>query len=249
MRTDENWRHPETAKQYLDEIVGAIPLQEAQLDVMLRLLNRDRTHLRRFMDLGCGDGVLADVILQSYPEAKAVLVDFSDTMLQAAKARLKDHAQQLQLLLADYGDPGWMFSGPEGGRKTFDAVVSRFSIHHQPDERKRDIYAEIYDRLEPGGIFINIEHVAPATSWAKDLFLEYMVDHLYAYQAQEGLGKDRQQVADDFKNRAGKDSNILAPVEEQCGWLRDVGFVDVDCYFRIFEIAIFAGKRSQAPRD
>ena len=61
----------------------------------------------------------------------------------------------------DYGDPEW--SRDMHKRVYFDVIVSGFSIHHQPDTRKREIYQELYDLLEPGGIFVNIEHVKSAT--------------------------------------------------------------------------------------
>ena len=37
--------------------------------------------------------------------------------------------------------------------------------------------------------------------------------------------------------------NILAPVGDQCDWLREIGFEDVDCYFKIFELAVFGGRK------
>ena len=42
--------------------------------------------------------------------------------------------------------------------------------------------------------------------------------------------------------------NILAPVEEQCRWLRRIGFTDVDCFFKAFELAIFGGRRLANPQ-
>ena len=27
------------------------------------------------------------------------------------------------------------------------------------------------------------------------------------------------------------------------GWLREIGYEEVDCYFRIYELAVFAGRR------
>jgi tRNA (cmo5U34)-methyltransferase len=50
-------------------------------------------------------------------------------------------------------------------------------------------------------------------------------------------------VARLYYDRPDKDANILAPVEEQCAWLRDIGFTDVDCYLKVFELAVFGGRR------
>jgi hypothetical protein len=50
-------------------------------------------------------------------------------------------------------------------------------------------------------------------------------------------------VASTYDQRPDKAANILAPVEEQCAWLRAVGFVDVDCFFKAFELAVFGGRK------
>ncbi len=44
-------------------------------------------------------------------------------------------------------------------------------------------------------------------------------------------------------NRPDKDANILLSVEVQCDWLREIGYEEVDCYFRIYELAVFAGRK------
>ena len=51
------------------------------------------------------------------------------------------------------------------------------------------------------------------------------------------------ELAEEYKNRPDKDANILAPVALQCEWLRDIGYETVDCYFRIYELAVFGGRK------
>ena len=57
-------------------------------------------------------------------------------------------------------------------------------------------------------------------------------------------GKTRQQVDEEYYSRPDKAANLLAPVESQCKWLREIGFVDVDCYLKVFELALFGGLKA-----
>jgi predicted methyltransferase len=125
----------------------------------------------------------------------------------------------------------------------FDTAVSGYSIHHQPDERKREVYAEIYSLLKPGGWFINIEHVASAAGLNVDLFERHYTSARYAIEKQNGSTRAYQEIVEEYQNRPDKAANILASTELQCDWLRQIGYEEVDCYFRIYELAVFGGRR------
>ena len=236
-RTDEIWKESSLANVYLEGVRGAIPLAEEQLAIMLRLVAASGRPIRRFLDLGCGDGVLGAAILGRHPESHGILVDFSAAMLEAARKRLAARAGSVRFVNADYALPSWAAMVASGG--PFDAIVSGYSIHHQPDVRKREIYGEIFGLLEPGGIFVHVEHVASASAWVGSLNDELFVDSLHRYHR----GQTREEVAQTYYHRPDKGANILAPVESQCEWLRELGFVDVDCYLKIFELAVFGGRR------
>ncbi|MDA8162848.1 MAG: class I SAM-dependent methyltransferase [Desulfobacteraceae bacterium] len=238
-RQDEVWKNDALVKTYLEGVRGGIPLAGKQIEVMLRLLKAGGGPVRRFADIGCGDGVLSAAILAQYPEAHGVLVDFSEPMLRQARERFGGHGFRLEFVMADYGVTQWRrgLPGP------FDAVVSGYSIHHQPDARKRQLYAEIFELLGPGGLFVNVEHVAPATGWVESVFDELFIDSLYAFARNKGSDESRDDIARSFFDRPDKEANILAPVELQCQWLRECGFEDVDCFFKIFELAVFGGRR------
>jgi ubiquinone/menaquinone biosynthesis C-methylase UbiE len=192
-------------------------------------------------DLGCGDGVLTRSLLAAYPAAVATLVDFSEPMLTAARARLADRVPAPRFVAADLARSVWVETVADGA--PFDVVVSGYAIHHLPDVRKRTLYGEIFGLLAPGGMFVNIEHVASCSGWIEAISDDVMIDSLHAFHATRGAGKSRAQVAEEFVHRPDKAANILAPVDAQCEWLRALGFVDVDCFFKVFELAVFGGRR------
>lgn len=241
---DTVWKAASLAATYLEGVRGAIPLAAAQIDVMLRLIRAAQPDARAVLDLGCGDGILGHAIMDALAanEPRLVLADFSDHMLEQAQKRLagRDH---VHYACVDYGDPGWVGEVTGSPYPTrYDVIVSGLSIHHQTDERKQSIYAEIYDLLNPGGIFLNLEHVASATAWGSTLFDEAMVDSIYAYfVSKHGETRTREEIGREYYYRPDKVANILAPVELQCNWLRELGFERVDCYIKIFELALFGG--------
>ena len=240
MITDEVWKQSAIVNRYLS-YRAAIPLAEEQIGVMMSLLKSRPQPVENFLDLGCGDGILGATIVGEYPAAHGVLADFSEPMLEQARLQLREFAGQLAFENLDYGEKTW--TDRMQTFAPFDAVVSGYSIHHQPDGRKREVYAEIYTLLKPGGWFINIEHVSSAAELNIDLFEHHYISARYAMEKQNGGTRTLHEIADEYKNRPDKAANILASTELQCDWLREIGYEDVDCYFRIFELAVFGGRR------
>ena len=242
MTTDEVWKLPAIVDRFLS-YRSAIPLAQEQIGVMMTMLKTSTQPIEKFLDLGCGDGILGAAILGAYPAAHGVLADFSEPMLAQAREGLKEYAGQLAFENLDYGDKAWVNKmQPQG---PFDAIVSGYSIHHQPDARKPEIYAEIFSLLKPGGWFINIEHVSSAAELNVDLFERHYASARYAIEKQNGGTRTLEQVTEEYRTRPDKAANILAPVELQCDWLRAIGYEDVDCYMRIYELAVFGGRKSK----
>ena len=240
MMSDEIWKLPAIVNRFLS-YRAAIPLAQEQIGVMMSILKSTEKPVESFLDLGCGDGILGAAILGEYPSARGALVDFSEAMLDQARTQLADLGGQLTFANLDYGNPDWVESVQTQG--PFGAIVSGYSIHHQPDARKQTLYEEIFSLLRPGGWFVNIEHVSSSATLAVDLFEHHYISARYAIEQQNGGTRTFAQVADEYRNRPDKAANILAPVDLQCQWLRDIGFEQVDCYFRIYELAVFAGRK------
>ncbi len=167
--------------------------------------------VRRVLDLGTGDGRLLALLQIGRRKMHGVGIDHSPVMLEAARTRFARDAR-IQLVEHDLA-----VALPALGR--FDAVVSSFAIHHLDHERKRSLYSEVFDLLEPGGVFANFEHVASPTQRLHIAFF----------------------AAIDEPLEQEDPSDRLLDVETQLGWLRAIGFDDVDCYWKWLEMALLVG--------
>ncbi len=234
------WEIEENAREFLEFERSAIPSADLQFKIIGKIVQEWCSSPSTILDLGCGDGVLGRFLLSVFPGALGVFVDFSDAMLDAARENLAG-TSGTQVLKADFSSPDWIDS--VSAHKPYDIVISGFAIHHQPDERKKEICSEIYSILSPGGIFLNLEHVRSRTPEVEQLFEEYYIDHLHDHHSAAGSGTTRDDIANGYQNRPDKDEDKLADVHDQCGWLTEIGFRDVDCFFKLFEIALFGGRK------
>ncbi len=232
------WKSEGLSKAFLENVRGAIPFAAEQVGIMMRIIQTALPDVKTVLDLGCGDGILGRAILSSYPAATGVFLDFSETMIAAAR---KKCGCRCEFIVADFANTGWIDTVQN--KRLFDAIVSGFAIHHQPDARKRELYGEVFGLLRPGGVFLNLEHVSSKSEWLEKMFAEQFVDSLYAYHRRSGSKDSREEIDHEFYNRPDKDANILAPAELQCQWLDEIGYEDVDCYFKVFELALFGGRK------
>ena len=229
-----SWKDAEVARRFLDERRRAIPLGDEQVAILLRAARHFVPQPERVLDLGCGDGFLVRAVLSEFPTAHALLIDHSEPMVRRAHEAMRPFSGRYEIRHGDLSEslPGFIGDGP------FDLIVSGFAIHHLPTARKRSLYREVLNLLRPGGLFVNVEHVASATPELEAVFDEAYIDHIAAV-----TGRDREQVEKEYHGRPDKADNILEPVEVQVGWLREVGFEQADCYFKWLELAVFGGQK------
>lgn len=238
-RTDEIWKERDLANRFLENVRSAIPMAAAQIDVMLRIVRNRVPDGCSFIDLGCGDGILGRTIHAMYPLSTGILLDFSESMIEAAREKAEPSEGKLSFVLGDYARSDW--TSIVRDRTPFDLVVSGYSIHHQPDERKKSLYQEIFDLLKPGGLFLNLDTVAPDPEWTEEIWENLFIDSLFAFEQSRGSDRTRDQVAAEWMERPDRAANILAPLDIQCDWLTEAGFEDVACYFKVLEQALFGG--------
>lgn len=95
---------------------------------------------RKIFDLGTLDVRLVSLLKIDRPEVESVAVDFSATMLEAAKKRFAGDATLMKAHNLD--DPL-----PNIVKGRFDVVVSSIAIHYLTHARKLSLCALIFDLL------------------------------------------------------------------------------------------------------
>jgi SAM-dependent methyltransferase len=211
------WTSPEHAREYLAR-ADAVPHRGEGEAVILELLPE---RVGRILDVGAGDGRLLHLVKLARPTATGVALDLSPTMLGQARRRFEDD-ESVEVVEHDLNHP-LPAMGP------FDAVISSIAIHHLPDGRKRTLYAEIFDLLEAGGVFLNLERVASPTPNLRRRF-------------RAAMGHDHDADHDHDTEHL---SDRPLGLETQLLWLREIGFADVDCYWKWLELALLGGVKPE----
>jgi len=237
------WRDPGIAGHFADRRRGGLLDAEAQSETLLRLLREVPREQLTVLDVGCGDGYFLQTVMTAFPVSRAVAMDGSPAMLERAEIRFQDlglFSDLVEYVEADFNNLAWRAGLP---CSRFDVVVSGFAIHHTEDDRKRTLYEDIFYLLSPGGVFVNIEHVASGSLLGETLFEDAYAECLMQYRHSRGEEVDLQSVRAEIRERPDKAANRLAPVGKQLKWLRDIGYRDVDCYWKHYELAVLAGFR------
>ncbi len=177
------------------------------------------------LDIGAGTGLLSSFILEKIPNAQLTLIDISEKMIEEAKSRLKDRPN-ITYIVDDYTK--YQFD------KKYEIVMSSLSIHHLTNQQKRQLYENIYSILNKNGVFINADQVLGSTP-----FIENLYKRVWKLKVENsGLSKDDLQAA---YERVKLDK--MDVLEGQLNWLKEIGFLDVDCVYKYYNFVVMFGKK------
>lgn len=236
-RADSVWQDSAVAASYRKTRSG-IPFADVHFDIVNQIIDAHGLDPSRVLDVGAGDGFATASLLAAHQIDEAVLVDFSQPMLDAAKRKFRGVTGSVTCAWADLQDSNWRTVAEVNG--PFDLGISRFAIHHLSDARKRALYTEIFELLRPDGLFIQIEHVKSHSAVYERAFYTSLVDGVFRV---ESGARSRAEILASYVDSGERAANILVPVEDQLRWMRQSGFADVDCLFKAFELAVFAGRK------
>lgn len=234
---ESRWADASFSQGYRDEADAFLPHRRQIIELAKSFYGHfiaANQEAAKVLDLGCGDGLFVQELLKSFRPAEVVLMDGSAEMLRAAKERLGEQ-ENLNFRQASFQD----LMGQKGPQKeTFDFIYSSLAIHHLPTAEKKKLYTYIYNSLAPGGYFIHYEVVMPPAAeleqWYLSLWKQWIEEHSAPDNPTTLL------VPQQYKDNS---DNQPDPLDSQLEIMRDLGFLNVDCYFKYGIFTLFGGCR------
>jgi SAM-dependent methyltransferase len=130
-----------------------IPGREARFQLMFDFLEAGLPAKFRVLDLGAGPGSLSARLLERFPRARSVAVDYDPVLPVIGKRALSPRiARRLTWVDADLRDPRWTRALPPG---RFEAAVSTTALHWLKPRNLQALYRALHRLLLPGGLFLN----------------------------------------------------------------------------------------------
>ena len=230
-----NWHDPVYVRDWMrNRMRGGNQTRSEQLEILLELLSTFQADGQRVLDLGCGDGVVSELVLERFPGAYVVGLDSSSPMLEAARARLSRFGGRFTLLNHDLRDSD--AAVVEIG--TFDAAIAVQAVHHLSASEKQALFQWVSLCLRDGGLFLMADRVK-LTSAALFPYHLSLWDRLQRLSGGEPASEGYSYA--DHLARCALRGDQPDTVEDQLHWLRAAGFGEVDEFYRYIERAVFGG--------
>ena len=231
------WADPDFIKEYLDNAEAYVPFRHSMLEMLrlfyLHFIKGNRT--KKILDLGCGDGVIAEVILSADDGVRVTLVDGADEMLKKARERFSGN-ENVKYVCASFQElvVGSLLPAD------FDLAVSSLAIHHLEPEQKEALFRYVFSRLNSGGYFVNIDVVRGPTDELEGWYMEVWKEWI---EERKRAGMTDQDFSDISRRYQENEDNRPDTLEFQLESLKKAGFEQVDCYYKYGVFTVFGGKK------
>jgi trans-aconitate methyltransferase len=237
------WTEPDS-EAFTDIADVAVPSRREQLAVLLSLIPAADNDAFEAVDLGCGEGLWLERLLECFPHARAIGLDGSEVMRQGALKRLERFGDRAEIRRFELDEGNWA----GGLRAPVRCILSSLTLHHLDDTGKRRLFRALAGSLEPGGALLVADVVAPGADNVRRSFATTL-DKIARQQSLE-VTKSLE-AFHTFQNDGWNPYWLTEPVPgetpsrlfEQLKWLQEAGFSVVDCFWMRAGFAIYGGYR------
>lgn len=134
----------------MEDPIGSHPTRAEQLDILASIIADNTDQGDQILDLGCGTGYGAKLILDRRPDLHFTGVDLNSDSLAQARDNLAQHAGQTTWIEGNLED----IAEVDAGDAPFRVVISALTFHDLSDEHKQAVIGWSAARLAPGGFFL-----------------------------------------------------------------------------------------------
>lgn len=243
--TNQTGWNEEISRLFIDYGRYFVPQRDHQMHIIAALLSYlDGPGV--ILELCCGEGLLAEVLLDSFPSFIVHGLDGSVEMLQRARERLTRFGNRFRCSVFDLASGDWRRPG-----FPVHAIVSSLAIHHLTGPQKQELFFDVHRMLVDGGAFVIADIVEHTNEMGKRLAAETW-DEVVQKRAIELDGNTQ---AFDFFAKEGwntfwyldpEDIDKPSTLFDQLKWLEKAGFVDVDVHWMLAGHAVFSARKPKS---
>ncbi len=215
-----------SAESYDRDILNTIPYYDEVYNqiadvVSVTFLNKAVS----WLDIGCGTGKMAKVVLEQCNVDKMICTDHSSAMLEAARQKISSsYVEFLRLPMKEINYDS-----------QFDVITAILVNHYLAYEERMIAVRNCYNSLREKGIYITFENFAPCDETMKKLYLK----RWEKYQCNKGKSMK------ECKKHLSRYNTEYFPItiQEQIRILKECGFMSVEIFLCSYmQVGILARK-------
>jgi SAM-dependent methyltransferase len=247
--SQQRWSE-ETSADFIETADLFVPARAEQIAALLALIPARPDEAFTVAELASGDGTLAQAVLDAFPACHYLALDGSEVMRERVRTRLASFGARVEVQAFQMEERDWREALPRPLR----CVLSSLCVHHLDGAGKRELFADMAARLEPGGALLLADVIEPATARIATLYARQYDDMVRqqsraAYGDMRGFARFEADKWNYFAHDYGLDEadtiDHPSPLADQLVWLREAGLAPVDCFWLRAGHAVYGGYRPQ----
>jgi tRNA (cmo5U34)-methyltransferase len=237
----EAYDPPERVRRYDADMDIMHPLRHKMIEIALDVLPFPQEQALKVLDLGVGTGAFTLRFVEKYSNSAVLAIDGSSSMLELARARLREYAHRVEYLVSDFRRIPAAVLEPDA----FDVVISSYALHHLSADEKLSVFRAIVPAIKPEGWLLNADIVVAGSPDIERRIQELRVEAV-----------TRRAPADDerFGSHAAT-GKYLADMEEaerdqpqtladDLRVLRESGLENADVFWKEYREAVTGGSKA-----
>ncbi len=207
------------ASDYEALMTRLVPQYSEQHKIISDLLPSDKSKNYRVLDLGCGNGVLSEIVLKKLPNSHIVGFDITNEMLGAYEQKISKYTKNYELIQGDYKI--------DSIGKSYDIILTGMTLHHLNWDDRKLFYQKLFNSANQNAIYVSNDIIIDEDKDVREH------QYLLWKQFMKEQGEDPEFW---YEKHIQKDFPII--LSNHFNWLKEAGFQQSACYWRMYNFAI-----------